>query len=409
MNFNAEFGCQKCEVRGVYDVNSHRMSFPSIDETRRTDQSFRERKQLKHHKAERSPVEELPIDMIHAFPTSDPLHLLELGVMRKCLYRWVFGETRYKGKWKKEINDKISSQLQNCNPNMPSEIHRAVRGLNTLRYWKGAEYRTILLYIGMVVFKESLSEVEYHHFLTLCCAVTICTCKFHRIHLTAAKTMFESYVRRYAQLYGSDSIGSNVHNLVHVTEDIEQLDIGSLNEISTYRYENCLRMLGLRIRNCRMPLEQVTRRLLESSVIKQNIRIDPIKFKPNVQCESKFENQTVYNKINISSDVLLSSRKVGDQWFLTKSGNIVKFRYAIRSESSLKILGNRVMNKTNFFSSPISSQILKIYVSDGELDDALSMFNLDDIMAKMIFLHFNEQHVFAPILHSLDSLNSTEQ
>lgn len=48
----------------------------------RTDQSFRQRTYPNHHK-EWSMIERLPIDMIHDFVTSDPLHLLELGVMKK--------------------------------------------------------------------------------------------------------------------------------------------------------------------------------------------------------------------------------------------------------------------------------------------------------------------------------------
>lgn len=53
----------------------------------RTDISFRNPKEenkveVEHHK-EYTPLQELPIDMIKSFPVSDPLHLLELGIMKK--------------------------------------------------------------------------------------------------------------------------------------------------------------------------------------------------------------------------------------------------------------------------------------------------------------------------------------
>lgn len=92
--------------------------------------------------------------MIGAIPTSDPLHLLDLGVMRKCLYRWVFGCKGYKGKWSKSLVSLASRLFLECQQNKPTDIHRAIRTLDYLRHWKGTEYRTILLYIGMVVFKE---------------------------------------------------------------------------------------------------------------------------------------------------------------------------------------------------------------------------------------------------------------
>lgn len=48
----------------------------------RTDTDFRARKQPMHHK-ERSILEELSIDMVKAFVTSDPLHLFELGILKR--------------------------------------------------------------------------------------------------------------------------------------------------------------------------------------------------------------------------------------------------------------------------------------------------------------------------------------
>lgn len=121
-------------MQGEYSLLSRRMSYPIIDAERRTDHSFRARIEPQHHKLGVSPMEELPIDMIFGFPTSDPLHLLELGVMRKCLYRWVLGAKRYQGKWKRTQVERISQLLRQTNLTMPSDIHRSVRTLNNLRY-----------------------------------------------------------------------------------------------------------------------------------------------------------------------------------------------------------------------------------------------------------------------------------
>lgn len=383
------------------------MSFPCIDATRRTDQSFRERKQPLHHQTDRSIIEYLPIDMIVAFPTSDPLHLLELGVMRKCLYRWIYGETGYDRKWNEKLQCEISALLKNCNQNMPTDIHRAIRGLETLKFWKGLEYRTILLYVGMVVFKEALNDVEFDHFMILVSAVTICSCNFYKKYLPIAKVLFNTYVRKYAHLYGKDSIGSNVHNLIHVVEDIQQLDVAHLNEISTYKYENCLRMLKMKIQTCKMPLEQIGRRIIEASTFEQNNNIDPIEFEPNVEFESVENGQKVHRKLNIKADVSLSARRAGDQWFLSGSGDVVNFEYVIQNYNEFEIFGKRVGNIIPYFFTPITSSYIHIYVSyEGVLDNELSSYKLHEIMAKMIHLNVKERHVFVPILHTLDSLSN---
>lgn len=84
VNFNHYHGCSRGPTVGRWDKNGHFMSFPRVDVTRRTDVSFRRRMDKDHHKV-KSPLEELPINMVDDFPSADSLHLLDLGVMKKCL------------------------------------------------------------------------------------------------------------------------------------------------------------------------------------------------------------------------------------------------------------------------------------------------------------------------------------
>lgn len=65
------------------------MAFPRIAVTERerntelrTDEQFRRRFQPQHHKGY-SILEELPIDMVRSFVTSEPLHLFDLGIGRR--------------------------------------------------------------------------------------------------------------------------------------------------------------------------------------------------------------------------------------------------------------------------------------------------------------------------------------
>lgn len=168
INFNGRHGCQKCVAVGEYDLNFRRMSFPNICAERRTNESFRNRSDKDHHK-ETSPFERLRIDMVYAFPSSDTLHLLDLGIMKRCMIRWVYGEKGYSRKWSKIDINRASCLFELCQQYMPKDIHRAIRNLTCLRKWKGLEFRTVLLYIGIVVFKNILSKEEYYHFW--CCFV----------------------------------------------------------------------------------------------------------------------------------------------------------------------------------------------------------------------------------------------
>lgn len=157
--------------------------------------------------------------MIFSIPSSDPLHLLDLGVMKRCLIRWVFGEKGYARKWSKCTVDRVSRILDNFKKYIPSDFHRSIRNLNYLKKWKGVEYRTMLLYVGISVFEQVLDENEYTHFLTLCCAVRICSSRLHHNYVTIAERMFKNYVQNYGCLYGRHNIGSNVHLLNHIVEE----------------------------------------------------------------------------------------------------------------------------------------------------------------------------------------------
>uniref|UniRef100_A0A1B0DG27 Uncharacterized protein n=1 Tax=Phlebotomus papatasi TaxID=29031 RepID=A0A1B0DG27_PHLPP len=84
VSYNHTQGCTKCTVTGEYYAEGHHMSYPNIDALRRTDTTFRPRADPEHHK-ELTPLENLPINMIDQFPIADSLHLLDLGIMRRCL------------------------------------------------------------------------------------------------------------------------------------------------------------------------------------------------------------------------------------------------------------------------------------------------------------------------------------
>lgn len=53
-------------------------------------------------------------------------------------------------------------------------------------------------------------------------------------------------LEQFSNIYGADAIGSNVHNLIRVTSDVQKF--GSLAEISSYVFENFLGKLKSLIR-----------------------------------------------------------------------------------------------------------------------------------------------------------------
>lgn len=351
--------------------------------------------------------------------------LLHEGVTKKCLQRWTGLPKNVKGysrKWSTLTTESVSRYLVDANKQMPRDIHRSVRGLNELSNWKGVEFRTFLMYVGMVVLRPVLEDDEYQHFLLLSCACTIVSCNIYENYIPLAKNMFRTYVDEYIQIYGRHTITSNVHNLIHIVDDLVENNIDSIDKISTYKYENSLRLLSMKLQTCNRPLEQISRRLIEISYLKTDLLANEdasvhermsmdnyrdrncVKFSPWCEYELRTEKDC-YSQINIKPGVVLSSRKFGDQWFLTRSGDVVKMIFATKVENSYKVYGLTVLSKSDFFSKPIKSSNLNIFKSGiDSLSSEMCMHEINTIAAKMMCLQFASEFVFIPILHTLEIL-----
>lgn len=335
--------------------------------------------------------------------------MIDSGVMRRTFIRWVFGEKggKYPRKWNKQQIALANQLLAKCGKCMPNDIHRDIRNLDLLRKWKALEFRTILLYVGMVIFDQILSTEEYNHFLILCCATRICSSSTYKKFVPIAEKMFKLYAEQYGVLYGTYTIGSNVHLLTHIVDDLRMNNIDNLMHLSAYKYENCLRLLGLNLKQGNKPLEQISRRIIEMAQLHIKIEshnlCNPKKFTP--QAFYPNQNGTTYKKIQITNEIMLSSKKASDSWFLTKTDEIVKMKYVILENNEYKIVGNFLKEKNAFFTSPMNSTLLKIFASDGKTHDTLKTYGINSIASKLMYLPSKEKFVFIPIIHTMDSLS----
>lgn len=264
----------------------------------------------------------------------------------------------------------------------------------------------------MVIFKQNLQTEIYDHFLHLCLAVRLCSSRTYvkkKKMMDLARVLFSKYCDNFISIYGSSSIVSNIHNISHIVDDVES--IGTLPEMSTYPFENFLRDIKIRTRPSNAPLQQVTRRLVElaQNVDSKPINLDMIRFERRFWCPAmKYENKDFgcgcYKFIQITPNVCLSSRKIGDSWFITLKKEMVQMKYATQIGSSFFICGNELEQKTDFFSKPYSSNLTDIYLcSEKRSNDKL--YAINEIKAKMICIPSENQFVMIPLLHSLDECN----
>ncbi|KAF5281933.1 hypothetical protein FQR65_LT14459 [Abscondita terminalis] len=257
---NAAVGCNKCFTEGTYIHNC--MTYPDTECQLRTNASFRQKVQEEYHKAV-SPLEKLQnFDIINQIPL-DYMHLVLLGVMKKMLIILIRGKQGLR--LFPENIKKINNKLEILKTVLPNYIFsRKPRTLDFVDKWKATEFRQFLLYTGVYILEGVLSEQQYAHFRLLHVAIRLLCHPIlsqNQIHLKNAEKLLRSFVEYFGIFYGENSITYNVHNLIHLTADVERN--GPLDSFSAFRFENFMKEIKNCVRGSNMQLQQLIKRTIE--------------------------------------------------------------------------------------------------------------------------------------------------
>jgi hypothetical protein len=389
--------CSKCEIEGSYISNS--VCFPEISNLKlRLDSDFRKKLQEQHHTGT-SIIEKLPfIDMIKSFPL-DYMHLICLGVVKKLIVTlWIGGKPPHKLSYSQTSN--LSILLINQVKNIPKEFSRKPRSLSESKRWKASEFRQFLFYTGPVVLKNVLTPDMYRNFICLHVAMRILSNEKYFLYIDYAEQLLKYFVSTFGILYGAENISHNIHNLLHITQDVKEF--GILDKFSTFEFENYMQTLKRMVRKTAKPLQQVINRKHELQNLSKNTKLvkhfpytqkihvnGPII--PNLPIVSQyeqllFENFTLY---------LVSS----DNCCYLSNGTIVDIKNYVTTSTEIFIIGREYLSKQNFFIEPCNSSDIDIYLVSDEIGE-LKFWNVNEIAFKCVKISFNEKFVVFPLLHT---------
>lgn len=263
---NSKKACHKCGISGKRIAA--RMCYTKVENLiLRTDESFRSHDDPLHHQsASSSPLEKLPINMISNF-NLDYLHVVLLGVTRKKL-RILLNKSTYRphsslrAKLRKTNFDEIVFITNMTRRAQPQEIRRSIRTLKFLGVMKGKEYRTFILYYGIVALLNNVDKEIYENYLTLHIALTICLSNEHRNLLHIAEACFKKFVKEFKHIYGHCNASYNIHSLLHLVDEVRMF--GPLDNYSTFPFENMIGFLKKLPHSGHLPLQQGVKRYMES-------------------------------------------------------------------------------------------------------------------------------------------------
>ncbi|CAN7940686.1 unnamed protein product, partial [Ixodes hexagonus] len=118
-----------------------------------------------------------------------------------------------------------------------SDFGRKPRSLLDLDPWKAVEFRLFLLYTGPIVLHSRVSDPFFYNFMTLHAAITILSSpKLSLEYVDYAEELLVHFVKTFMSLYGKDKVSHNVHNLIHLANDVRSH--GPLHGWSAFPFEN---------------------------------------------------------------------------------------------------------------------------------------------------------------------------
>lgn len=400
---NSMFSCEKCETQSVY-VN-HTQTYPDLNAQLRTDNSFQNRRNALHHEGD-SPLERIPTGMISSFRL-DSLHLVHAGVMKRWLM-FTIGRQRRRGILNDVQVTHIEDVINNISAHVPRDFNRRPRLFQLLAKFHATEFRRILLYDGLVLFKDINAEL-WKSFKLLHASMYILSspslCRREEL-LNVAHLLTRRFVQHSIVHLGRHFPSYNVHALPHLIDECRQN--GPLDDFSAYPYENYLGVIKSLLRSKYKPLEQLVNRDTE----RKGYLMEP---QPDIQAGNVtlMHPQTVdpdeevrgrqYTKIVLGSTFLEISE--GDNCFKCKNGHILLLKniiYTTRRE--IKFVGQRFHELADYYEFPLHSSNLGVF-KVSHIGNEKIYIDIGDFLEKCVLLPCGlEEYVAVPLLHSQNQI-----
>ncbi|XP_071652762.1 uncharacterized protein [Temnothorax longispinosus] len=345
------------------------------------------------------------IDMIKQFPL-DYMHLLCLGTMKKLLLLWI----RAMGKSEEALAKlaAFNDFYRKLAKSVPAEFSRHPRSLEEVAQWKATEFRLFLLYLGPVVLQHLLSKPQIIHFNVLNCAVRIlCDPRECVRNNSYAQDLMIYFVDNMELLYGEETLIYNIHNLIHIPEDV--LNHGPLDSFSCFPFENFLQKIKLMIKGGAQPLAQFIKRITERSIHlipsdnsktgysylnKRKNRLDDHQLPPGY---TNFHQEIQFQ------DFLLTDKSPNNCCYLSNNSVVLVEHICCYKEIPV-IVGRQFINTHSIADYPCDSRNLGIF--DGRELSELQTWNIDEIDRKGFVVPYDADSVFKTyIMTHPDSLH----
>jgi hypothetical protein len=124
---------------------------------------------------------------------------------------------------------------------LPIETARSTRSINERANYKANEWRTLLFYLAVPLFKSLLPAnyfknfIKYIIFMRLLCQESISV-----EEIDDSQMLINSFCKEFQNLYGDTYMSYNLHAHLHLPNQV--LNFGPLNKYSCFTFENMFKI-----------------------------------------------------------------------------------------------------------------------------------------------------------------------
>jgi hypothetical protein len=360
VNHNSYNGCERCQCRGVWNG---RMTFLDLNSRPRQNDEFLE---YDVHFVAPTPLTRMNAQMVNSF-VLDYMHLVLLGVTKKLIHVWTAGgrglpqRVKMGPVCKAEVNAFLSS----LSDYIPSDFSRIPRSLDRVKFFKATEYRQLTLYTGIVAFRFMEPDI-YQHFLLYHVAISIlCDAEFHVQH-AFARDLLRKFVEVSKELYGEQFIVYNIHNLIHLADDVQNHDC-CLDHIAAFPFENHMRILKRFCRKTSAPLTQIVKRYLEGAfdILRAKKRSDTPKLSKSHQRGPIVAGINViqqFSKIELTTTILRADGYKDNHVLINNRVALIR-NILLDDLGGIHVVYSTYRILRNFYDYPLPSERIGIYVA----------------------------------------------
>ncbi|KAL1447081.1 hypothetical protein WDU94_003655 [Cyamophila willieti] len=320
------------------------------------------------------------------------MHLVCLGITKKLLQLW------QKAKMKYHLNAHqihgISDRLKYIKEYTPAEFNRKPRSLEHYCKWKATEYRQFLMYTGFYTIETIVHTKVLLNFKVLMCAIRLLSKEDQEDDsISYAHELIEYFLKTYKQLYSEENMTFNVHNLLHLAEDVKTH--GNLDNFSAFKFENYLFKLKKLVKKSSQPLQQINNRFVEG--FEEHI----LETHSNGVIDSSYHlkgplpstvpnNTPQYSRAYVKN-VLINTRSKANNCFVLKDDAVVIIKNIFQCDHITKIFVKQFRTNDNAFDVPCESKSIGIHLLKHPTED--KVYQMSDLKSK-VYLMPKAENIF---------------